>query len=176
VQRLTQIIVLLLLVGLLLAALGSFMFTYTVRFTEAAVVTTFGEASDGSIKTEPGLYTKWPYPIQNVTKYDTRVRVVETRREAQQTADHRQVVAEAFCTYRVSNPRMFYTRFARAGDRAIQHFEEADSIVQTKLRAALGELSGFRLDELFSEDGSGSAVPGLAQRVLGAVEGGLREG
>lgn len=168
-QRLTQIIVLLLLVGLLLAALGSFMFTYTVRFTEAAVVTTFGEASDESIKTEPGLYTKWPYPIQNVTKYDTRVRVVETRREAQQTADDRQVVAEAFCTYRVSNPRMFYTRFARAGDRAIQHFEEADNIVQTKLRAALGELSGFRLDELFTDDGSGSAVPELEARVLEAI-------
>ncbi|MEM9066243.1 MAG: SPFH domain-containing protein [Planctomycetota bacterium] len=165
-MRILQMVV---LVGVLLLALGAFMFTYTVRFTEAAVVTTFGRAGDDSIKTEAGLYFKAPYPIQSVIKYDTRVRVVETRKEAQQTADDRQVVAEAFCTYRVSDPRVFFSRFGRAGDRAVQHFEEADSLVQTKLRAALGELSGFRLDELFTIDGSGSRIPELEERVLESI-------
>src|SRR5204863_9901729 len=55
--------------------------TYTVRFTETGVLTTFGKAGDEAIKKDPGLYFKWPDPIQSVTKYDTRTRFLQTQLE-----------------------------------------------------------------------------------------------
>jgi len=161
-----RLVTILVLVGLLVLAVASFMFTYTVRFTEAAVVTTFGQADERSIVTRPGPGLRLPYPIQNVTKYDTRIRFMSTRQEAQQTADDRQVVVEAFATYRVVDPRRFFERFSNAGERAEQHFERAEEILRSNLRSALGELSRYRMSELFTRGGDGSRLPELEERVL----------
>ena len=80
----------------------------TVRFTERAVVTTFGKAGESSVKTEPGLGFKWPYPIQSVTKYDTRQRYSETRSEALATADNRQIIVQSFIVWEVKDPLKFF--------------------------------------------------------------------
>ncbi len=56
-----------------------YMSSFTVRFTEAAVVTAFGQASAGSVVTEPGLRFKWPTPIQSTTVYDTRARFLQAK-------------------------------------------------------------------------------------------------
>src|ERR1043165_1762196 len=105
-----------------LIALLAFTVTYTVRFTEAAVVTTFGKADQSDVHAKPGLGVKWPYPIQSVTTYDTRVRVVTSKFEQMATADARQVVVETFCTWRVKDPLVFFQKFSNAGDRAEDHF------------------------------------------------------
>lgn len=145
--------------------------TYTVRFTEIAVLTTFGKASGAeAIKTEPGLEFKWPYPVQNVTTYDKRVRFVQTRSETQQTADARQIIVEAFATWRVKDPLVFFQRFSNAGERADDHFRKAESTIRDSLRSALGVTSGFRMDQLFSADEKGSKLPELEARVLSALK------
>jgi len=150
----------------LVGALASFWLTFTVRFNEAAVKTTVGKAGEGAIKTEPGLYFKWPL-INAVTKYDTRIRLVQARKEAQQTADDRQLVVEAYCTYRVVDPEQFFARFSSAGRRASDHFRLAeDEILRKNLRSAVGEVSAFRIDQLFTSDASGSAIPELEERIL----------
>jgi len=86
--------------------------TYTVRFTEAGVLTTFGKAAEQDLTKvrEPGLKFKWPDPIQSVTKYDTRSRFLQTKAEQQQTADSRQITVEAFCTWKVKDPLKFFQR------------------------------------------------------------------
>lgn len=148
------------------AAMVAYMCTYTVRFTEIAVLTTFGRAGDGAIKTEPGLYTKLPYPVQNVTTYDRRVRFVQTRSETQQTADARQIIVEAFATWRVKDPLKFFQRFSNAGDRAEDQFRRAEDNIRDSLRSALGVTSRFRMDQLFSADEKGSKIPDLETQVL----------
>jgi len=159
-------------VGVIVLALASYMFTYTVRFTEVGVLTTFGKAGEGSIKTEPGLYFKWPYPFQSVTKYDTRIRIVQARKESQQTADDRQLVVEAYCTYRVVDPRQFFSRFSSAGDRAADHFKFAeDNTLRAALRGSLAETSKFKIDELFSTSPDGSRVPELESRMASVIRG-----
>ena len=120
----------------IVAALVLFSTTYTVRFTEVAVLTTFGKAGEGSIKTEPGLKFKWFYPIQQVTKYDNRIRLVQGQSETQQTADDFQIVMEAFLTYRVTDPLAFFRNFSSAGDRAVDHFARAEHVVLGALPAS----------------------------------------
>lgn len=151
---------------LFVLAIVAFAFSYTVRFTEKAVVTTFGRAGEDAVVSEPGLKFKWPFPIQSVTKYDTRVRVLQTRSQTQQTADDSQIIIEAFATWRVSNPLAFFQRFSNAGGRAEDHYAAAEEILRTTLRSALGETSKFRLDQLFNPDPARSRLAELEGRIF----------
>lgn len=156
---------------LFLVALLSFTVTYTVRFTESAVLTTFGRAGDDAVTREAGLNFKWPYPIQSVTKYDTRVRFLEARLETQQTADDRQIIVRAFCLWRVSDPSRFFRNFSDAGDSAEDQYRKAESILSANLRSAMAETSRYRMDELFTDDPSASKLPELERRILDRLVG-----
>lgn len=156
------------LLVVVLMALVSFSVTYTVRFTEAGVLTTFGAANAGSVKTEPGLKFKWPYPIQSVTKYDTRVRALNLRMEAQQTSDRRQVIIEGFCFWRVTDPLKFFQRFSNAGERAEDHYKAAETALIANIRASSGLTSQYAMSDLFGTAGA-SKLPELEKRMGEAV-------
>ncbi|MCC6661696.1 MAG: hypothetical protein IT437_12510 [Phycisphaerales bacterium] len=152
-------------------ALLSMTATYTIRFTEAGVLTTFGKADpESSVKREPGLYFKWPEPIQSITTYDTRARFLQQPLEQHQTLDDRQLVIEPYCTWRVSDPLKFFQRFSGAGDRAGQHYDEAARLIGTTLRSAMSETSRFRITELFPSGSTPSKIPDLEKRVLAVVQ------
>jgi membrane protease subunit HflC len=147
---------------IILAILG-FMTMYTVRFTESAVVTTFGKADQTSVIKEPGLRFKLPYPIQSVTRYDTRSRFVAARPETRNTADDRQIIVSSFITYRVTDPLKFYQMFSNAGSRPEKHFDQADELLRARLRFALTEAGKFRFDELFNTQGGAAGESGIAR-------------
>ncbi|MBL8764467.1 MAG: hypothetical protein JNM07_09390 [Phycisphaerae bacterium] len=173
-QRTLRIVISLLIV----VAVVGFMTTYTVRFTETAVVTTFGKADATSVKTEPGWQFKLPYPIQSVTRYDRRARFLETRPETQQTADSRQLVVTAFLTWQVRDPLVFYQRFSNAGATPSSHYAEAEKIIRSKLRGALSAVAKFPMGELVSSDATKSKLAQLETNVLSQIaapgEGGSR--
>ncbi|MGP1309562.1 MAG: protease modulator HflC [Phycisphaerales bacterium] len=162
---------LLTMTGLIVLAFVLFMVTYSVRFTEAAVVTTFGKATESAVKNpegdEAGLYFKWPYPVQSVTKYDRRVRILETRSETYETADNRPLIFEAFLTWRVTDPLVFYQRFSNAGPEARDHYNAAQRTLDALLRSAMGTVSGYRMSDLFA---SGSGESRLAEFEQGVLE------
>ncbi len=158
----------LVLTAVFLLAMLSFTVSYSVRFTEAAVVTTFGKASEKSTIKEPGLRFKLPYPIQSVTTYDTRMRLLQTRAEAQQTRDDRQIIVEAFLTWRVSDPLKFFQRFSNAGSRSEDHFDSAENTLKSLLSGAMSETGKYALSELFTPDGN-SKLPELEGRILAAL-------
>lgn len=151
-----------------LLAMLSFTVTYSVRFTEAAVVTTFGKASEESTITTPGLRFKLPYPIQSVTTYDTRVRLLQSRAEAQQTSDDKQIIVESFLLWRVSDPLQFYQRFSNAGKRAEDHFADAEDLLKSLLAGAMAETGKYSLSDLFSDAGK-TKLPELEGRILAAM-------
>jgi modulator of FtsH protease HflC len=137
----------LLIIVLVVFVVLAFMTTYTVKFTETAVVTTFGNAGQDSVITEPGLRFKIPY-VQTVTKYDRRAKFLENRMETQQTADQRQVVVTTYMTWRVADPLKFFQKFGGSGDREADHYKAAEGTLHSQLRAAMSALSRYRLDEL----------------------------
>ncbi len=160
----------LLVAGVFVLALLARAMTYTVRFTEAAVLTTFGSADAGSARSEPGLKFKWPDPIQSVTKYDTRTRFLQLRSETQQTADSRLLAVEAFATWRVSDPLTFFKKFSSAGASAADHYRRAEKILTDGLRASMGEVSKYRMGDLFTPDASGSKLADLETGMLAALK------
>jgi len=143
-----------------------FMLTFTVRFTEVGVVTPFGKADETSIVERPGLKPRWPYPIQNVTLYDTRARIVRAQSEQQQTADNRQVVIEAFLLWKVNDPLKFYQRFSGQSAEAREHYRSADELLRSLLRSSVAEIGRYRIDELFTSDADGSRLPDLERDMM----------
>lgn len=156
-------------VALFVVAIASFMMTYTVSFNEAAVLTTFGQADEDAEAIREGLHFKLPYPFQAVTKYDTRVRIVQTRAEAIQTADSRQIIVESFCLWRVSDPLQFFRRFNSAGERSSDHYREADRTLRDWLRSSLSLTSRYGLGELFPGEGGTSKLDELEVAILASL-------
>ena len=146
-----------------------FMSTFTVRFSERAVVTTFDRASENSVVERAGLGFKWPYPVQSVKVYDTRARLLQLQSETQQTEDDRQVVVEAFLTWNVVDPLLFYQRFGGAGSEEREHYREAESNIRALFRSAMSEIGRYRLTELFAP-GADSKLPELEQRILDRLD------
>ena len=109
------IAVALIIVGVLLVFLVSFQ----VRISEHALVRTFGETRKGGVITEPGLYFRWPYPIQTVVKFDTRMHVTEADigRKAESskyqevfTADRKTIIITVAMGWSVDDPELFYNK------------------------------------------------------------------
>ena len=157
---------LIIIAALILAGFLFFMTTYTVRFTDVAIVTTFGKAGPDSRVDTPGLKFKWPAPIQSTTIYDNRVRVLRARDETQQTADQRQIVVGAFLTWRISDPLRFYRHWrGEGGAEPREHYRQAEDSLEGPFRSAMSEVSRFNMGDLFSPDGD-SRIPQLEQAVL----------
>jgi membrane protease subunit HflC len=96
--------------GLLLAIFLFLLFAFQVRTTEVAVVTTFGSIS-GTPKTEPGLYLRLPYPIQNVYKFDRRLQNFERKYEQSLTRDKKSPILSVFVGWRIADAELFLKRF-----------------------------------------------------------------
>ena len=97
---------------LLLVLLVLFSTTYTVRFHEVAVKTTFGK--EEMVKDDPGVHFRFPLFIDRVSKYDKRIQRVETPLVEAPTADGQSVVARAFLMWRVAPDNV--VRFAQSED------------------------------------------------------------
>jgi membrane protease subunit HflC len=162
--RTVQIVVALVLLVVVLL----FMTTYTVRFTQTAVVTTFGSATEASVVREPGLGFKLPV-VQQVDTYDTRSRVVEARSETLATADNRQIIVQSYVVWRISDALKFYQAYSNAGGRESDHVRQAEEALRARLRSALSETSRFQFGELLSAQSGGNKLPELEQRVLEAI-------
>ncbi len=110
----------------LAAVFGLYMCTYQVRFTEVAIVKTFGKANQEAVK-EPGLKFKWPPPIMNVVKYDTRIRLLEDTPEETPTRDSNNVIVSTFTAWWIADPYQFH--------RASSVESDAEDNLRTRIRA-----------------------------------------
>lgn len=118
---------------LLLVLFLVLLFLFQVRQTEVAVVTTFGKATRQI--TEPGLYTKWPWPIQRVTKLDKRLQTLEGKFEETPTGDGRNLLVMVFAGWRIADPALFYSRFNGSIPLAERNVE---NILRTAQNATIG--------------------------------------
>ncbi|NLF31486.1 MAG: hypothetical protein GX591_11450 [Planctomycetes bacterium] len=108
-------------VGLFIAAvLLMVMFSYQVRHNEKAAVATLGHLSPQPVG--EGLHWRWPWPIQDVTKYDCRLQCFSTPYEQFQTSDQRTVLVGLSVYWRVQDPVKFCKALGddlKRGERAV---------------------------------------------------------
>jgi modulator of FtsH protease HflC len=125
------------------------MISYSVQYSETAIITTFGRAGDGSVKNaagdDAGLKFKWPWPIQDVARrYDTRVLVMEDRLEELQTKDRQSIVMSAYIAYRITDPLAFY--------RTLNTVNAAEQQLGDRLRATKARIGEYTFDDITNLD------------------------
>lgn len=96
--------------GLVVVIMLTFAGTYQVAFNEVAVKVRFGKADEDSIIREPGLKFRWPWPIESIETYDTRLRTLDTPETEIKTVDGKNVIMGAYAVWRIAEPLQFYTR------------------------------------------------------------------
>ena len=100
---------------ILICALGALLFlallfTFQVRTTQIAVVSTFGKVT--RTETEPGIYGKLPWPVQKVTYLDKRAQNFENDRFSEDfTADSYPLLTMVYVGWRITDPQLFLPRF-----------------------------------------------------------------
>ena len=111
-----------LVTGLLIAAIfAAMLFAFQVRQTEVVIVTTFGKYARGIDK--PGINWRLPWPIQNIHRFDNRIRNFEKKYETTTTRDGRILMVDVFLGWKVKDPRVFLERFGGDVNRAEQNLE-----------------------------------------------------
>jgi len=82
------------------------IFSFQVKSTETAVVTTFGEITPDGVK-EAGWHFRWPNPVQKIHRFDNRSQCFEGnigKLEETYTADGKNVIIGIFVIYRIVDP------------------------------------------------------------------------
>jgi membrane protease subunit HflC len=111
------------------------LFTFQVRQTEVVLVTTFAKPSATPI-TEPGLYFKWPQPIQKVYRFDKRVHSVEDEFDQMLTFDGNNLLANVYVGWTIERPLEFFNSFAAGTPEA------AEPNLKAAIRQAKHEVIG----------------------------------
>src|SRR5437667_10355308 len=113
--------------ALLLLIVLLLLFTFQVRKSEVAVVTTFGKPTRPI--TEPGAYFKWPWPIQNVYKFDQRVQNFEDKLTEGMTRDSFNLLTSVYVGWKITEPATFFTRFGASA----APIAEAEKLLEQRL-------------------------------------------
>lgn len=95
-------------VALIIVTLGLYLVSFQVRETESCVVTTFGKATAEDEITRPGVYFKWPFPIQQVHQFDSRMQVFQPEPEETTTAGGEPIIVNTYVAWRVARPLEFF--------------------------------------------------------------------
>lgn len=119
-----------LLVLLVVVALVSA--TFQVRETELALVTTFGKPTRQI--TEPGLYFKWPPPVEWVQKFDSRLRILEAELGETTTKGAVPVIVNTFVVWRIADPLVFFN--------AVGNVTEAEAKLRSQISDTQNKVVG----------------------------------
>jgi membrane protease subunit HflC len=95
----------LIFVILIVGVLALLLFSFQVRETESALVTKFGKPS--KTITSPGWHGRWPAPIQNVHKFDSRNHLYEGLMEETTTKGGEPIVVTSYIVWKITDPLKF---------------------------------------------------------------------
>ena len=159
-----------LVIGLLLIIVfGLLLFTFQVRTTEVAVVTTFGNPTRPI--TEPNLYFKWPWPIQKVWWFDRRVQNFEDQLTQGLTQDSFNLLTSVYVGWKVSDPTAFFPRFAGSANPIATAESLLDQWLGNTKTAIVGK---HPLSDFISTTDNGASFVAIEKEILASVQGQLR--
>lgn len=155
-----------LLVGIVvIVVLFVYMFTYTVRYDQVVVLTTFDKATEASLKDEPGLYFKAPYPIQREYAYTKRIQLLEDRPQEIPLKDSSTVIVKMYVAYRIDDPYAYF--------RSLKDEDAARGALETLLRDVTGVISQYGFDQLVNTNAQQLKIKEIEQKATEQMRGQL---
>lgn len=164
-KNVPSIVAAVILMGILLM----YWCTFQVRSTEVAIKKTFAKADENPIRIDEGdrsffagLNLKWPWPIQSVVKYDTRLRLLEDRIEEAPTLDSKQIIVTTFTTWRIVDPHKFHTRYDKV--------ESGEDALRTRIRSHKKSIIGqHNFSDFVSTKASDRKLQQIEQEMMAAI-------
>jgi modulator of FtsH protease HflC len=156
---------LIIIIGALLVVVFAFwLCAFQVRTTEVAVVATFGKPTRSLDK--PGLYFKWPPPVQRVYKFDQRVQSSDFENKFREdlTADGFTLLTSVYVGWRITEPGVFLQKFP-GGIPAVE--QQLATLVSTPKSAVIGK---HPLSDLVTANPGGSKFGPIEQEILSAIQ------
>ena len=95
--------------GVLLVIFLGMLFTFQVRQTEVAVVTTFGRYSHSV--TNAGFQWRLPWPVQKVYWFDNRLQTFESKIDQPITQDQISLLISVYVGWHITDPKLFLESF-----------------------------------------------------------------
>jgi membrane protease subunit HflC len=156
---------LIIIIGLLLVVIfGFWLCFFQVRTTEVAVVTTFGKPTRPL--SEPGLYFKWPPPIQRVYRFDKRIQSSEFENKFREdlTADNNPLLTSVYIGWQITEPGVFLQKFP-GGIPAVE--QQLANLLSTAKSGVVGK---HPLSDFISANSSGSKFTAIEGEILASVQ------
>jgi membrane protease subunit HflC len=155
----------LLIVGLILVVVfGSWLFSFQVRESEIAVVTTFGRPTTPI--TQAGWHFRLPPPIQRVWKFDKRVQNFEDKLSEGLTRDSFNVLTSVFVGWKITEPTDFYPKFAGTADPIAEAEKSLERVLSNVKNAVVGK---HPLSDFVSANDRGTNFMAIEDEILAAV-------
>lgn len=120
------------LIAVIFLVMVVYLVTFQVRETESAFVTRFGKPVREI--TDPGLYRKWPTPIEQVHKFDSRMRVLEAELGETTTSGTVPIIVNTYVVWRVAEPLKFLN--------AVKTIENAESKLRNQINDTQNRVIG----------------------------------
>jgi membrane protease subunit HflC len=144
------------------------LFTFQVRQTEIAVVTTFGKYSGSD--TNAGFQVRWPWPIQKVYKFDRRVHAFESKFDQSITSDQIPLLAMVYVGWRVAGDGRTFL------EKLNGNVAEVERTLEPIVHNAKNEILGqHTFGDLISTNAANIQFDLIEREMLGRVQSRVRE-
>ncbi len=141
------------LAALVVVSLAMYTFAFQVdEQQDIVLVETFGKVTRTIIgRDDPGLKFKWPYPVQNIVRYDARGDVFEDTGDQVSTSDKQTIIVTAFCAWRIADPVQFHK--AVKSDDPSEKVAVIESRIRNIVRSAKsGVVSSHEMADFINTD------------------------
>jgi len=114
--------------------LSLYLVSFQVRDTESCLVTTFGKPTRPLV--DAGVHFKWPFPIQQVHKFDSRMRVFAPQVDETSTKDGGDaIIVNTYVVWKIAEPLEFFT--------AVKTVKKAeDEVLRSRIRDTQNSVIG----------------------------------
>jgi membrane protease subunit HflC len=128
------------------------------------VLTTFGKPAAANID-QPSLYFKWPWPIQQVYRFDQRVQNFEDHFSENLTADSTLLQVSVYVGWRISDAKEFFPKFAGGSVTAAQR--QLESMLRSAKSAVIGK---HNLSDFVNSDPSQLKFEAIENEIKASVQ------
>jgi membrane protease subunit HflC len=150
-------------VVLIVVILGLYLISFQVRETESCMVTTFGKPTRQII--DPGWYFKWPFPIEQVHKFDSRMRVFTVEVEETRTASGDPIIVETYVIWRISEPLKFFNTI-----KTVKNAE--DELLRSRIRNTQNNVIGkYKFSEFVNSNPTKIKFKEIQEDMLSTLQG-----
>ena len=155
---------------LIIGALLIYTITYQVdELRDIVLIETFGKVTSERIGSQDaGLKLKWPWPIQRVIRYDSRVFLFEDTSDEVPTNDVQNLLVTMYCAWRIEQPSKFHRAIgARTADEKVS---QARQRVQELLRSKKKDVVGrHNMAEFINTDADEMRLGDMEKEMLKLV-------